>query len=393
VHARRKIAMNSCRCLFAALAVVAALAGCAGPQVRAHIDSVNAEYRQLEDYVYCLEDENAKLQRQLDHERGIRSIPGRPAARPSGTETSPSADDLGPPTIEPGTPTTPPASGARSSVQRPKTSAASAGTNEKLNLGPPLIEMPDAAEEPTPATDDLPTPATPREIHPAAPEAIPPAPADTKVTHIFLNPLLTGGADFDRQPGDEGLSIVLEPRNAADEYVPQAGAVSVVVLDPAKEGDAARIARWDFTLTATQQKLKTTSAAKGIRLEMPWPASPPTANQLKLFVRYETADGRRLQADRDIYITPPGQIAQRWTPRPADRPRTTAAPAAASPPLPLGEGRGEGDRIVHEPAPAATPPIISKIEPTAPPPQLLSPPPATADAKAKPAPPVWSPNR
>jgi hypothetical protein len=393
--------MNSCRCLFAALALFAGLAGCAGPQVRAHIDSVNAEYRQLEDYVYCLEDENAKLHRRLEYERGLRGdAPARPTSRPGTTDTPSDIDDLAPPTIEPGTPTAPPTGSSR--LQRPKTPASPAGTNEKLDLGPPLIEIPSADEQADPASDTLPTPATPREIQPAAPEAIPP-PADMQVTHIFLNPLLTGGADFDRQPGDEGLNIVLEPRNAADEYVPQAGAVSVVVLDPAKEGEAARIARWDFTLTATQQKLQSTSAAKGIRLEMPWPASPPTANQLKLFVRYETADGRRLQTDRDIYITPPGQIAQRWTPRPADRPRTTAARAAASPPLPLGEGRGEGGKVVNEPASPIQPNIISKIEPTAPPPQLLSPPsvgnalrgvpPAASEAKAKPAPPVWSPNR
>ena len=384
--------MNSCRCLLAALSLIAVLTGCAGPQVRAHIDSVNAEYRQLEDYVYCLEDENAKLQRQLDYERGLGGVPRRPNSRPGTTDAPSDTDDLNPPTIEPGTPTTPPAGSSRSSVQRPKTSPASAGTNEKLELSPPLIEIPGAAEKGAPATEDLPTPAVPRELRPAAPEAIPPPPADTKVTHIFLNPLLTGGVDFDRQLGDEGLSIVLEPRNAADEYVPVAGAVSVVVLDPAKEGEAARIARWDFTLTATQQKLQTASGAKGIHLEMPWPASPPTANQLKLFVRYETADGRPLQSERDIYITPPGQIAQRWTPRPPDRPRTVAAPTATSPPLPLGEGRGESAEILKEPAPAPAPSIVSKIEPTAPP-HLLSPPPATTDAKAKPAPPVWSPNR
>ena len=261
--------------------------------------------------------------------------------------------------------------------------------------------MPGGADDSPPAQDSLPTPAIPRASAqpadripaPAAPEAISPPPADTKVTHVFLNPLLTGGADFDRQPGDEGLSIVLEPRNAADQYVPQAGAVSVVVLDPAKEGEAARIARWDFTLTATQQKLQTASAAKGIHLEMPWPASPPSAGKLQLFVRYETADGRRLQTDREIFITPPGQVAQRWTPRPADRvapPRT-----APSPPLPLAEGRGEGATIARTPASLATPAIVSKIEPAVSEPKLLTPPagPGASPAQKKPAAPVWSPNR
>ena len=51
------------------LAVVAVTMGCkTKPYVNAHIESVNAEYRQLEDYVYSLEEEKAKLQqRALKH--------------------------------------------------------------------------------------------------------------------------------------------------------------------------------------------------------------------------------------------------------------------------------------------------------------------------------------
>lgn len=375
--------MNRCRCLFAALLPLAALAGCAGPQVRAHIDSVNAEYRQLEDYVYCLEDENAKLQRELNRLRG-GDAPPRPFSRsssPAADESSSDSSDLSPPVIEPGTPVPPPGtSGSRSSTQRPNLPASSSNADGKLDLVPPIIELPSSNQEAGPATDSLPTPAIPRE-RPAAPEAIPLPPADSKVTHIHLNPLLTGGADFDRQPGDEGLSIVLEPRNAADQYVPQAGAVSVVVLDPSKAGDAARIARWDFTLTAAQQKLQTTSAAKGLHLEMPWPASAPSSNQLQLFVRYETADGRRLQTDREIYITPPGQIAQRWTPR-----------SASSPPLPLGEGRGEGAAVSHlAPSIAPLPSIVSKIEPA--PASPNAEPEAAVAAPEKLTAPKWSPDR
>jgi hypothetical protein len=383
--------MNSCRCLVAALLLPAALAGCSGPQVRTHIDSVNSEYRQLEDYVYCLEDENAKLERRLNHvqdnyERVLRGeAPRRPGSTPpktNGSSESSGSGDLTPPEIEPGTPTTPPASkSSRSSVQRPSLPVSSSKPLEKLDLGPPVIDIPGASDESAPKTDKLPTPAVPRAEQPAAPQSLPvslpESPADTRVTHVSLNPLLTGGADFDRQPGDEGLSIVLEPRNAADQYVPQAGAVSIVVLDPAKQGEAARIARWDFTLSATQQKLQTASVAKGIQLEMPWPASPPTTNQLKVFVRYETADGRRLQTDREIFITPPGQVVQRWTPRPADRPR--AETAAVGPPAP---------------AAAPAPAIVSKLPAASATPQLLTPPPAAIDQpKAKVAAPKWSPYR
>jgi hypothetical protein len=146
---------------------------------------------------------------------------------------------------------------------------------------------------------------------------------DTKITHLFVNPALTGGCDLDGQPGDDGLKIVLEPRNEADEYVPEAGSLSLVVLDPEREGDAARVARWDFDLDAARQVLAESGTGKGLALEMPWPAATPAVNRLKLYVRYETADGRKLQTQRDIFVTPPGQALSRWTPRSSEEQRAS----------------------------------------------------------------------
>jgi hypothetical protein len=158
----------------------------------------------------------------------------------------------------------------------------------------------------------------PREIlHPNTPETS--KLKDKKVTHLFLNPALTGATDFDGRPGDDGLRVVLEPRNAAEGLVSEAGAVSIVVLNPDLEGDAARVARWDFDQSAVRQLLADSSATRGIKLEVPWPASAPSANRLKLYVRYETTDGRKVQADREIFVSPPGQAIGRWTPRTAER--------------------------------------------------------------------------
>jgi hypothetical protein len=276
----------------APLWVLAALTGChTGPYVNAHIETLNAEYRQLEDYVYCLEDDNARLQSELDAlQAGGRTPSGQPRTprtsplrRPesSGAESS---SDLSPPQIDPGMPSeTPP---------------------RRLNR--PEIDAPPEADELAPPSIDLPT----------APEPIPPAkPADTKVSHLFLNPVLTGGSDLDDRQGDDGLWVVIEPRNAAGQYVPEAGPMSIVVLDPTQAGEAARVARWDLDLAATQQKLDTRPTARGIALQLPWPTTPPTSDKLHLFVRYQTPDGRLLETDREVFIAQPGQVSQRWTPR------------------------------------------------------------------------------
>jgi hypothetical protein len=110
------------------------------------------------------------------------------------------------------------------------------------------------------------------------------------------------------------------------------------LLDPDRQGESARIARWDFDQSATRQLLVASSPARGLKVEVPWPASPPAANRLKLFVRYDTPDGRRLQADRDIFLTPPGQSLSRWTPRSSDVKQSTFdIPSAASPSPPQPE--------------------------------------------------------
>ncbi|MBW8885199.1 MAG: hypothetical protein JF612_10600, partial [Planctomycetia bacterium] len=313
--------------------LLAAFLGCgARPYVNAHIESVNTEYRQLEDYVYALEAENGRLQQEIDALKtvGIKSAtPATPAApsrsttprrptivpvRPMQSAPSENPPDLESPRIElPGSSSSP-----RSTSQRPGLDShertAPADTPPTIDV-PPLLEIPHSVKP----SEPLPAPAGPREILTPTPTNPTSAkPADKKVTHLFLNPLLTTAADFDGQPGDDGLRIVLEPRNAAGQFVSEAGPVSIVVLDPDRQGEAARIARWDFDQSAMRQLL-TASSGHEIKVEVPWPASAPTANKLKLFVRFETADGRRLQADREIFVTPPGQTLSRWTPRSIER--------------------------------------------------------------------------
>jgi hypothetical protein len=305
------------------------------PYVNAHIETVNAEYRQLEDYTYSLEEENARLQQELDAARALAAtgrLPGASSPPPSGGLFRRSPPDAGrprtpaadaPPSLEgpvielPGESTPPRSPSGPSRLQRPELGAEpiSAPADTPPNIEPrrPTTTTPDSIQELLPTPDDPPGVPSPK-----APSSLPFKPIDRKITHLHLNGPLTGGANFDSQPGDDGLRIVLEPRNAADEFVSEAGSLSVVVLDPQREGDGARLARWDFDESETRQLLAD-SSGRGLNLELPWPAAPPEAERLKLFVRYETADGRRLQTDREIYLNTASMAKGSWTPRSATR--------------------------------------------------------------------------
>ena len=124
-----------------------------------------------------------------------------------------------------------------------------------------------------------------------------------------------------------GQTVVVEPRSAGGAFVPQPGPLSIVLLDPAREGEAARVARWEIDGGQARDAMQSSEAARGMRLELPWPEQPPHSAKLKLFVRMQTPTGDKLEAERDVFITLPGELSQRWTPRPLDRRDQRSDPA------------------------------------------------------------------
>jgi hypothetical protein len=141
---------------------------------------------------------------------------------------------------------------------------------------------------------------------------------DGTVTQISLNRKLTGGHNADDLPGDDGVTVVVEPLDAAGQLLEVPGEVSVVVLDPAQEGEAARVARWDFTAEEAAEHLKRTPLGDGLHFDLRWPHGAPVNRMLNLYVRYKTSEGKQLQVEKQIEVNPPGSTgapdtAPAWT--------------------------------------------------------------------------------
>lgn len=403
------------------LGFTAMLAGCAAdPYLNQHIEATNAEYRALEDYVNQLEHENDELCSEVDRlaEENERLKKGE-APRSRGTTRSPARergpDSLEPPRIEnpnlevpqielPGNPPpvrppgafTPPPGATRA----PSLAPADAGTRAR-----PVFEEEEAPaprDEPAPPVMELPPPS----VQPAPPaKPVEPEPIDGRVTHLFLHPS-SGGVDFDPRPGDDGVRIVLEPRNRQDQFVSQPGAVSIALLDPSKQGDAARVALWTFSGDAIGKKISRSGEDRGVVLQLPWPAKAPDQAKLRLFVRYVTPDGRQLRQERDVFITTPSQFSQRWTPRNGERLASPAVRAPAGQPPPQSPPPAEPTRSAANPRSAEPQPTAGEASPspavTAAPtaatasaaPSLLEPPAALGQPESKPpARPEWKPFR
>jgi hypothetical protein len=282
------------RYLFTIACALCALAtGCRNdPYLDSHIEILNAEKRALEDQLYELEyDYERKVAELEETKERLSRVDSNESndSLPRGNNSAPRIElpeadgeflDLSPPSVTPGVPDSP-------AIELPEPSARGRSTRREfdtqpVSTGPTLLE-----------------------------------PADPRITHVHINPQQTGGSEFDPKPGDDGILLVVEPRNRSEAFVPLAGPLTVVVLDYAKRdaGDEARIARWELTAKQVDQSLRNNSTQRGIFLRLPWGEDRPKSSRLMVAVRYSTADGRVLEATRDIFITLPGQLSQRWTPR------------------------------------------------------------------------------
>ncbi|RMF37709.1 MAG: hypothetical protein D6753_17130 [Planctomycetota bacterium] len=331
---------------------VAMLSGCARQAYNElYIENMAAEIRELEDQLYeydheyrileqhlaALRAENERLKAQGSTGAGSTSgatprpperLPsrapgsilefGRPAEESSdsntpsgeGERSAPSQqpefnpDQLVPPTIEPGEPIDPQATG--------ETLGLPTDTEDPLLTESTRIEIPGRLASNV------------REMKNAADQEGDPAPqdleqvTDRRVVELAFHPSLTRAANFDEELDDDGLYLVIQPLNAAGQMVPVAADLAVVVLDPAREGDAARIGRWNFSAQDVASKLQTIGSNRGIHLTLPWQGPDPIADRVIVFTRYTFPDGRQVIGEKTVFVSGPDGRTTTWVPRGGD---------------------------------------------------------------------------
>jgi hypothetical protein len=362
--------MNSHRLVLITFAVLV-VAGCrTRPEQRAVMDSYTEELRRYEGIIYDLEydneilsQENERLKQRLAEPNARRrgDVDTVPDLRPprvssppssrsdSGPSSIPDGIDLSPPVIEADpTPDLPPAL-SPSTTKKPEAPAILPEQDSpdsepmpEAEPAPEEMESPDEGAEKESTSilvppkrppngnpgivppklqqpsEALPAPVSPTPANKSSAPELLPEPEDKKVSALYIDPHHTRGLDLDRQSGDDGLRVVIEPRNSTGQFVPTTGKVSVVVLDPSRPGEAARLGRWEFDADVVRYQLRL-SGKRNIPLELPWTGPKPQSSKVTMFVRLETESGEQVEASRDVNVLLPGQISSRWTPRPAQR--------------------------------------------------------------------------
>lgn len=158
-----------------------------------------------------------------------------------------------------------------------------------------------AVEEEIPSDADL----VEDDVQPFDEEEITPTrsrePERLVISHVFRN---TSDAE---QP--TSLLSIIEARDASNEPADFNGRVSLMVMTIANE-KLQKVKRWDFTPEETSAAWQSSSLGDGLHLELPLEEIELPEGPLELWVRLETADGRKLLSQTPFEGTTLASIEQ-----------------------------------------------------------------------------------
>jgi hypothetical protein len=111
----------------------------------------------------------------------------------------------------------------------------------------------------------------------------------------------TGGVDENRIPGDQGLMVVLVPRDIDDSPIKAAGTLRVTALQISPEGLKSPLSTWDVSALKLRQSWRSGLFSTGYFVPLPWQALP-TTEKLRIVATFMPLEGGVFEAERDITI-------------------------------------------------------------------------------------------
>jgi hypothetical protein len=162
--------------------------------------------------------------------------------------------------------------------------------------------------------------------------------ASSTVERIVINPQGTHGYDSDGKPGDDGLRLLVEPRDRRGRIVHVPGELHVELYQPTSEGEIP-VARWVFTAEQTAQRLAATPEGQGMEYTLRWPAAPPSQRQVKLYVRYLPQDGGEVTDELPLVVRLSAATVRRMAPPGGRQPVPSGTPSAGRAPARRRQGR------------------------------------------------------
>jgi hypothetical protein len=141
-------------------------------------------------------------------------------------------------------------------------------------------------------------------------------PVDQRVRQIDWHPTMCRAQNTDGKPGDDGLYLVLVPRNNAGEFVATTGAVTVVVEETLADGSVSRIGRYEYTAKELSEQLEPIGSAPGLHLPIRFRERMPSGPSVDVYAKFTSEDGTTMVNRRTIQLRKPASAGpSNWVPR------------------------------------------------------------------------------
>jgi hypothetical protein len=111
----------------------------------------------------------------------------------------------------------------------------------------------------------------------------------------------TGGIDEDKVPGDEGIQVVLVPRDIDGSAIKAPGTLRVTALEILPAGTKVPLSTWDVSANQLRQTWRSGLLSTGYHVTLPWQIVPRT-EKLRIVAQFQPLEGGVFEAERDVQI-------------------------------------------------------------------------------------------
>lgn len=146
----------------------------------------------------------------------------------------------------------------------------------------------------------------------------------------------TGGRSDEACGGDDGLIVIVEPRDCDDQTIKAPGAMVIDVIETPREGASGLLKRYEIAPDQLRCTWQSGLFSTGYRLSLGFERWPIT-DRLRVVAYFRMTNGRVFEAGKDVVIRLPPERMRRplnSPPSPPEQPTPTPAPSPAPTPAP-----------------------------------------------------------
>jgi len=122
-----------------------------------------------------------------------------------------------------------------------------------------------------------------------------------KVEKVAFHTLLTSGFNADEAPGDDKLSVLLQPLDGDGDLMKLGGSIELELFDYTLPTDQQRIGHWTFKSDEVKQAWHRGLMASGYLFELPWQTAP-ASQELVLHGRLTAPDQRQFDTTLKVAV-------------------------------------------------------------------------------------------